>query len=475
MKRRIISLFVFMLCALPLFTVPIKRVLVGSGNDMWTEGFSRNDDDQLSYSLFTLLDFDELELSLELAGITNRGYKNGWMPGKSIPSENQFYSGRIDNALLKACKTSIYNNKSLALSFKLELGALLAGNIGLDKLQNGSHDSLKVHSVNLEYDTNSIFPYPYLGAEFGLGLNLLSFGFSNLYLSLFANGNSAINLNHSSSIGGGFHITRSGKSIIGIEISKTRTISDSSFPTQKLFEAYENGARLFHFIDTGLLYLSHEAFTTTGYGFTRVAMNLLPNESGFEFISSDLNVSLGVSYFLENDLWTIRLSKPFKRQPLSLFIENRNISGYPVDSQAELSSDLSLVGRTKKAYNMWLFGAQYSIDLKYIEAYSALSIGFGQFKIYKLLNSIPGSSIPFVNLEEILAFTSDFSVGVILLPQDLIINGYSSYRVRIEAGCTFVYGDGLEGLFKSYDEKAYEKLGVFNPKLTVMLEIGMDL
>ena len=70
----------------------------------------------------------------------------------------------------------------------------------------------------------------------------------------------------------------------------------------------------------------------------------------------------------------------------------------------------------------------------------------------------------------------DIAIGITLLPEDFLINGYATYRVSIEGGATMLIGakDTLN-LLNTYDNDAKNKLGTLLPKLTVLLEIGLDL
>ena len=87
-KILLFSLIAFLL--IPAWANKIERILLGTGNDMWTMGLSRNDDDQLSYSALFSIEFKNAYLNAEFQGITNRGYKNGWIPGKNTSSTSTF-------------------------------------------------------------------------------------------------------------------------------------------------------------------------------------------------------------------------------------------------------------------------------------------------------------------------------------------------------------------------------------------------
>lgn len=475
MNKKIISLSLIIVLIIPLWANKIDRILLGTGNDMWTMGLSRNDDDQLSYSAFVLLEFKNAYISADFQGITNRGYKNGWQPGKSTFSNEPLYSGRYDSIPISFGVNNTTYFDHLSLNTSLEIGLLLAGKLGLDFFQNNSHDVLRIHGVSLKYDTDNFNGY--FITKTGNTLNLKIYGFDDTTLNIGAyfNYSLAFHFQESISIGSGFYASKNNKNILGVQIGYQVASSFSALPTQQLYAKYLNGAKTNFFFDTGLIFVSYEAYPNTGYGYTKVAMNFLPNDQGFLWHKSDIYLGLGMSYFMQNSLWTLRCRMPLNPS-ISIFFENRNISGYATDENAELKSNLSTDGRSKKGYNFFLLGIEYRLKQNLFEVYSNISIGIFNFKYYKLLNTISTSTIPYEDIGSGTLFATDFAVGTTLFPEDLIINGYSSYRLSIEAGATILYNakDDLY-LMNKYDRDAKNKLGTILPKLTVLLEIGLDL
>lgn len=459
-----------------LYGAGLEKVDLGTGNDMWTFGLSRNDDDMLSYSGLIDIETDKADIYCELQGITNRGWKDGWIPGVESSSDSPFYNGRYDSAIITA---SIDLEKKLG-PIKLlsvpELGVQLVGKLGFDFFQNSSHKTLKVHGVEIPYDTDDISAHFYIKAENSITASLYEFDQSTIDSGAFFSFTDSVGFERNFYWGVTTALNRGNDRVMGLSFGLENTESLSDLRTEKLYALYRNGLKLNFFFDTGMLNISYESNINTGNGYTRVMMNVLPYKGERNWKESDISLGLGISYMMDNDLWTIRVSKPIGNSNLSIFAENRNISGYPIDQNEELSADLQTTGRYKKAYNFLMLGGKYSIKTGFFEFYTSLSAGFADFKEYELTNMLETSEVPFVNQGEAFTPAFDFSIGTTILPENLFINNYANYRVSVEAGATiFTSYDHIESIMKNDFNSDYKKLGTVIPKLSVFLEVGLDL
>lgn len=476
MKRKSLILVFYILITINLFAANIERMFIGTGNDMWTFGLSRNDDDQLSYSGFVLVQTDKSDISLEFQGITNRGYREGWTPGSSIYSDNQYYRGRYDSALLLYEINKTNNIRNISIISEFGFGAQIIGKLGFDYFQNSNHETLKIHDVQLPYDTSSIFIYPYLSMNTNIMANLQFYDSSKLQLGGYVDFYNSINFEKGYSYGTKIAVNRNDRDVLYLKLGLGNNINKSNLNTAELFSQYRNKTKAELYIDTGILFIDYLSYINTGYGFTRVGMNVIKPSNAFMWKCSDIHLGLGMTYMMNDSLWTIRACFPIKESKFTFFIENRNITGYPINIKTELTSDINATGRLKKEINGAFAGVSLKLNKKLFEAYANASLGFMDFKVYSLLNTIEDSYYPYEDLGKTTSFACDLSIGITLIPEWLIVNSYTSYRVSVEGGITILENpERAMDLMTEYDSVEKKKLGTLVPKLTVLLAVGLDL
>lgn len=476
MKNIGVLLFALISVLSQLFSFEVERIILGTGNDMWTFGMSRNDDDQLSYSALALIELENSEISFEAQGITNRGYKDGWIPGQSNYSESNYYNGRYDSAILLYKRNIDKFKDNLYGSFNIGIGLQAIGKMGFDFFQNSNHDILKIHGVTIPYDVDKTDLHPYLTVDLEAALCLHAFPSSKLFAGCYIKGFNSIDFQKGMSVGTKLSVVRDSKDILSFSLGMAKTTSKSDLSTANLYSRFLNNAKTNLLIDTGLLTISYEGFLNTGYGFTRIGMNVLPLKDAFNWKRSDFNAMLGMTYMMHDELWTIRASMPIRRTHFSLFIENRNVSGDPIDQRKELTAKIDEQGRLKKQINGIFVGLNTTFKLYFLDLYANLSFGLMDIQFYKLTNTIPSSNYPYINLGKATMYAFDIAYGITLLPESLIINGYANYRVSIEGGVTILTNaNDAYDLICKYDSIEKNKLGNVIPKLTVLLNVGLSL
>ena len=185
MRKKGAILLCTLFCLSALHAEP-KQLKLGIGNDIWTFGISQNNDDQLSFSSRVEYVDTDFDLALSVDAITNRGWKMDW-------SSSDLISGRYDTIYLDfELNTLSYGKNGFYFSFKPLLGFSLAGNLGLDKVQNFLHQNTSIPQVDIPYEIGYVFS-PRLGGELLIGPGF-SFGSNSSSFKAFAGVNAVSSL-----------------------------------------------------------------------------------------------------------------------------------------------------------------------------------------------------------------------------------------------------------------------------------------
>ena len=167
MKR----VLVFLLCSLTLLSLSASGFLDGfkdkrnyipdhvylyTGNDLFSYGITRNDDDQLSYSFDFQLEAPLWYTRFNANGITNRGWRDGWdMTDYDVPYTpgSTVIRGRYDSLETVIGLKLQPVEEDFYLHVYPEVGFAFVGDYGWEWGQNAIHRMMNIHEVDLPYDS----------------------------------------------------------------------------------------------------------------------------------------------------------------------------------------------------------------------------------------------------------------------------------------------------------------------------------
>ncbi len=464
----------------------ISRVRLGLGNDKWAYGFSRNDDDQLSYSEHIAVESDRWFIRMDFDGITNRGWKRGWdirdWSKMDEPAES-FYNGRLDVAELKAgLRISAFDSDYFSFSISPETGLFLAGYMGFDFLQNTIHKISHIHLVDLPYDWRDVRVYGYLGADTVSSVKALRLEKSYLSISLDVGAYSAIGFQSTENASLRLSLQNDYSEFLSVSFGWKWVQEHSPSDTMELYGRYINGPYYSFCIDTGILSLRYFTELTNHFGYAVYSVDAMSFFRKSTWQENDFIYSTGISRMIGMNFNELELELPFTDH-LSGVFKNRYVAGYPLDPKNEASADPKESGRMKKAYSGYTIGAKYRYPIEaigsYITPYGEISIGLMDWNISYLVNMIAGMPIPAVDgLMHSYSFLADAELGLAFLPERLLTAGQSSICFSAFAGLSYVTGREIVTAYRYISEnheEGYRLSDSFLFRFGAMIRIGFDV
>lgn len=487
MKRKLLTLLLLILAVSAVFAdgnpwVP-NRVLLGVGNDKWTYGFSRNDDDQLSWSENFRIEADNWFLRVDMDGITNRGWRPAWSVTSNEATENStFYSGRIDyTSILLGFKWNAVEAGRYSMYIEPGLGLAIGGNTNYVFFQNLIHRMGGIREVDLTYDTgsafyfypmqsllinNSVRAFDFEDSSFKVGIDAyaeVSYGFmSNETASLklsFQKGNLEY---FSASIG--YWATQNWTDF-SVEPTK-------GYSTMELYAKYINGPYVDVTVDTGFFYLKYYTFLQNHYGYGLMLFDAMKFFQKSSWKESDFTFSYGSARILGKKFTEVEFEFG-NWNGLSAIIKTKYVAGDPIDKDAEELNIPDTYYRIKLAYSFYTAGIKYSYPLSFtkdwIEPYAKVSLGVSTWDIITLLNTLTSDfnfdtffSVfgPSENLGRSYAFVGDIELGLTLLPEGLIKLGNSTVQLSLYGGASFFTNGAL--LNQDFTESDYNDYNTMN-------------
>lgn len=150
-RRKTITLILVLAMSIMDLAAYDLEILIG--NDNVTYGLANNNDDGLSFGSKVSLSLGSHDLSLELKGITNRGYT----------IDDILYQGRYDEMIFSYGYDFILESERNSLILSPQFRLSLIGDLGFDWIQNTYHDLIEKKEVNLPYDYDSFYLVPGIG------------------------------------------------------------------------------------------------------------------------------------------------------------------------------------------------------------------------------------------------------------------------------------------------------------------------
>lgn len=446
-------------------------LLLGAGNDRWGLGLVRNDDDQLSYSVNAELSAPMWFLSLEIDGITNRGWREGWSVSDSTINADSsgFFSGRIDYAsLLAGLRLSAFEGSHYSLFLEPGLGVSLAGDLYSDAVQNLIHRLSDRPELVLSYDFTGLRPYLYQSLLLRNSLKVAELENSALMLSLdgFAEASYGFTSTEKVSLELSFG---SSEELLSFSFGYQLNQSCSDSATMSLYSEFINGWYYDLMIKAGALRLEYHTFLKSNFGYGSISVDALSLFSDSRWKQSDLTLHYGKSWMLSRSFNVLSLEVPLK-QGLSLAVAMKSDTGKQYDNPDY--PDVRLTRNNLLA----LAGVRYSYELEAIDCWvtpsAKLSAGVLRLQYHELYNmdSTSVASVPYESIGPRYSFVLDGEVSLTILPPGLLRSGSADMQLTLACGLLFLAEPAV--LSAAYWDVSDSSLV---PHYDLLLSIGFDL
>lgn len=411
------------------FALEPDRFVLGTGNDLFSMGLSRNDDDQLSFSLNSEIGFGNTSLFVDYDSITNRGWKSGWdVRNENKTSSDSFYNGRFDELRITGSQVFDFSSDKFFLRIKPSVGLAIIGNLGSEELQNSLHKVLSIHNVKIPYESSVASVKPLAALEMS---------------ALFAK-----------------HAFKTGVSVQGTVIPSVKASEIvwldsylyefnfalgyrtaqcwSKSKTDKLYSDYLNGMVLRLGLENTLISAEYTSNLSTGYGFGKLGINIAKLFSKEE-PESTVGFSLGLKKSLGRSFKTVDVNFDIN-EVLSVGLSDSFIAGDPVDPKQESLADLSTTPRIKLNNAFLLAGVNFHPNWDRIKPYAGIFAGVYKTEKTKLFTTVRDSSVPCRTLEKKVSFCSEIKTGVQL---------YITRKLGIDlfAGLSFIKSNPIDTFY----------------------------
>lgn len=396
-KAEALLLALLITLSTPAFALSVTSLSVGSGNDWYTMGLGYNQDDGHSFGGYTAVTFsNNLVLNAEAKAFTDRIESNL----------------RHDEIQISASYPFLFPvSKRIGISVVGSAGMLLAGNLGMQNIQNSFHSLISRDHVNLVYYDDQFRLHPLLslriqgGWLYGHALLGLELGYSYVHAweqSLQAN----MFLSYASLLT--VRLGYLAKDIEGIDTSQV---------IQK--ERYE-GLRLSFSYDGGLLETSFYSFLQSGFSYGSFGINPLALSYSKTYQQTDFTFTSGVLYNMEghqNRLIAFSFG--------SVSFETRHTNG-PMLNHWEDQNDRMNLGS-------WLLGYRflYERETSMFDPYVKTLAGLWRFNLQQNFTTTLVEEVrPSIGIE----------TGVRIGTQRWWVMGNTSYHPRLAVSLHYVFG-----------------------------------
>lgn len=482
MKKKLLTVILLVLTVSAVFAdgnpwVP-NRVLLGVGNDKWTYGLSRNDDDQLSWSENFRIEADNWYLNVNMDGITNRGWRSAWAVASSVKGySDDFYSGRIDyTSVLFGFKWNAVEVGRYSLYIEPGLGVGIGGNTNYVFFQNLIHRISKIREVDLTYDTDKIYVYPLQSLLINNSFRVFDFEESFFKVGIDAYVEAAYGFSSNEKAALKLSLQKDNLEYLAASFGYRASQNWTSFSTYDLYNRYINGPYVDVTLDTGFFYLRYYTFLQNHYGYGLLMFDAMKLFQKSTWQESDITFSYGTAKILGSSFTELELEFG-NWNGFSAFVKTRYIAGNPVDKNDERFGSPDEIYRVKLAHTTYLAGVKYSYPLSFtkdwLEPYAKVSIGMSRWQTSFLLNTLTKSSIfdleglfsdygPYLESGYRYAFAGDLELGLTILPEGLIKLGNSTLQISLYGGATiFTNGAQLNEDLVDSDYTDYSTMSKF--------------
>ena len=436
------------------------HVVLLTGNDLFNYGISRNDDDQLSYSFDFQVEAPVWYVRLNMNGITNRGWRDGWdmwdhskpyTPGAPV------HRGRYDSIeTVLGLKLRPIEEKYYIHLYP-EIGFALLGDYGWEWGQNAIHRMMNIHEVTLPYDNPGEKDVAMmLDGRVNTGYKLFNYGRTSLIAEVEASTKNILGFQSENQILGRISISTETHDLLGIHFGymyATNLNEDPSY-TQNLYLRYLNGFRLGFTIDTGIISLKYTATPGSLYGFGYLGIDVMGFFRPRRWQQSDAFLRLSKATFYDRGYNVVSLGLPIYGG-LDLMVKNSYLGGDPISPQEEAQADLFKIERFKRDYSFFTIGLRYTfpeIVDNYVTPYLEITGGLQVMKIDVLFNQLDDDALgSFVCPSMVVDLDNYFGVisleaGITGLPEDLIVFEDTSIQIELFTGLNIVLGGNTDEL-----------------------------
>jgi hypothetical protein len=437
----------------------------GMGNDRWTYGLSRNDDDRLTFSFNLSVEADRWTFESNLKDYTNRGWKDAW-PETADPDSGSFYDGRYD--LMENRFGYIFHfepGKHFHLDVTPKAGLNFAGNLGLQYCQNLLHGLIGIPEVNLDYDGgNDVIVSPYLGLNLDTSWPLARLAKTDISGGLSLSLDNSIFFEYSQTIRGNLFFKAKDYTYLTLSMEYRWYQNATYWSTQEVVKDYVKGLHLGFILNAGPLRFTSDRSLFSTQGFSTITFDALSlfdkptwKENDFFFTQGETHV---LNQFCQYVEFEIPISPKFSLLETMLFT-----AGNPD------SSDLGPLVRRKILLNEYVSSCKYHLPNDWSKQWCSfyLSAGLGLVNVhaFNMENMDPDAALPYTNDSRENMGVFDFRAGVEIFPPDYLKSANISYNFGLFCGVQIFTG-----------KKALSEFGVTNivePLFGLALELGLDI
>ena len=471
------------------------HVVIANGNDMYSYGISRNDDDQLSYSFDVQIEAPLWQLRFDANGFTNRGWRDGcdvrdssvkYTPGASVIRGRYDSLETVLGLKLRPLEEDFY------VHIYPEFGFALVGDYGWEWGQNIIHRIAHIHEVELPYDNDGAkHVFAMLNGRANIGYKFFKFQATNLIAEIEASTKNSLGYLTENQILARLSVSTKTHDLLGVHLGYMYASSVGDVPsyTRDLYVRYVNGLRFGFTIDTGILSLKYTSTISSGYGYGYIGLDVMGFFRPKTWEKSEIYTRVAFVSLYDRSMHYISVGIPAFGH-FDVIAKNSNAGGDPISPKEEQTEDLFKIMRKKRDYSFTAFGLRYNFPdfaKGFVAPYIEFSAGVQVFKLYELFNQLDDSVMEYhgwVTPSWMVGYKNFFGLlnlegGVTLLPDDLLVFGDTSIQIDLFGGVNLVVGgDDLEiyvyrYLDRLWDGKDIPKYTEFWPRVFPYFGIGV--
>ena len=448
------------------------HVVLSNGNDMYSYGVSRNDDDQLSYSFDLQVEAPIWYFRFDANGFTNRGWRDGWdvrdpnvryTPGASVIRGRYDSLESVIGLKLRPLEDLFY------IHVYPEFGFSLVGDYGWEWGQNIIHRIAHIHEVQLPYDNDGAkHVFAMLDGRTNVGYKIGQYKTANLIVEIEASSKNLLGYLTENQILARLSLSTKTHDLLGVHFGYMHAASMGEVPsyTRDLYVRYINGIRFGFTIDTGIISLKYSSTLSSGYGYGYVGLDVMGFFRPKEWEHTDVYARVANVSLYGRSMHYISVGIPAFGH-FDVIAKNSNAGGDPISPKEEQSEDLNKNVRNKRDYSFTAIGLRYNFQdfaKGYISPYIEITAGVQVFKLYTLFNQVDDKVMEFkgwVYPSEMLNIQNFFGLlnleaGVTVLADNTLIFEDTSVQIDLFGGLNMVIGgDDFDIWFYRYVDKMW--------------------
>lgn len=432
------------------------HVVLSNGNDLYSYGISRNDDDQLSYSFDLQVEAPLWHFKFDANGFTNRGWRDGWdvrdntvryTPGASVIRGRYDSIETVLGLKLRPVEEDFY------IHIYPEIGFSLVGDYGWEWGQNIIHRIANIHEVILPYDNDGAkHVFAMLNGRTNIGYKFFNYQNTSLIAEVEASSKNILGYISENQILARLSVSTKTHDILGAHLGYmyASSLGDVSSYTRDLYIRYVDGMRLGFTIDTGIISLKYTATMTSGYGYGYLGIDIMGFFRPKIWKETDFYTRVASVSLYDRSMHYISVGIPAFGH-FDFIIKNSNSGGDPISPKEEQTDDLNKTVRNKRDYSFTSMGLRYTfpdIANGYISPYIELTAGVQIFKLYTLYNQVDDEVMEFngwIYPSQMMPLRNFFGLinlegGVTVLPKSTVVFGDTSIQIDLFGGVNMVLG-----------------------------------